>query len=101
MAAMMLGVSRPVAVRFSFLVGIPTLLAAGGKELFDAYRAEQLAQMWNLEVLVAFVVATVTAWASVVWLLKWVQSKDFKPFAWYRIALGVALLVLVKVGYLQ
>lgn len=101
MAAMMLGVSRPVAVRFSFLVGIPTLLAAGAKELFDAYKAEQLGQMWSLEVLVAFVVATVTAWISVVWLLKWVQTKDFKPFAWYRIALGVLLLALVKVGYLQ
>jgi undecaprenyl-diphosphatase len=53
------------------------------------------------ETLVAFVVATVTAWISVVWLLKFVQSRDFKPFAYYRIAMGTILLGLVAAGVMQ
>jgi len=101
MAALIAGTSRPIAVRFSFLVGIPTLLAAGAKEIKDAADQGQLAALFTSESLVAFVTATFTAWLSVVWLLKCIQTRDFKPFAWYRIALGIVLLGLIEFGLLN
>lgn len=101
MAALLLGVSRPIAVRFSFVVGIPTLLAAGLYEIKGAIEAGQGAELLTLPSLVAFSVATFSAWITVVWLMKFVQTRDFKPFAWYRIALGVVLFALLGVGYLH
>jgi len=101
MAALLLGLSRPAAVRFAFLVGIPTLLAAGCLEIKEAVEKGQAASLLSLESIVAFVIATVTAWLSVVWLLKFVQTRDFKPFAWYRLALGGVLLALVAAGILH
>jgi len=100
-AALLLGMARPSAVRFAFLVGIPTMFAAGGLQIKEAIKAGQSAVLLAPETLVAFAVATVTAWISVVWLLKFVQSRDFKPFAYYRIALGTLLLCLVASGVMQ
>lgn len=101
MAALLLGLSRPAAVRFAFLVGIPTMFAAGGYQLKQAIEAGQAAALVTPESLLAFVVATATAWLSVVWLLRFVQTRNFIPFAWYRLGLGVALLGLVGFGVLQ
>jgi undecaprenyl-diphosphatase len=91
MGALMLGLARPEAVKFSFLVGIPTMLAAGGYQLLSAVKAGETQDLLTPEALVAYTVATVTAWLTVVWLLKFVQTRNFIPFAWYRIALGLAL----------
>jgi undecaprenyl-diphosphatase len=101
MAALLLGLARPAAVRFAFLVGIPTLLSAGCLELKDAIEAGQGAALLSAESLVAFAVATITAWISVVWLMKFVQKSDFKVFAWYRLVLGCALIALVIAGILK
>lgn len=100
-AALLLGLARPAAVRFAFLVGIPTLLSAGLFEIKDAVEAGQAASLLTMESIVAFSVATITAWLSVVWLLKFVQTRDFTVFAWYRIVLGTALIGLVFAGVLQ
>ena len=100
-AALLLGLARPAAVRFAFLVGIPTLLSAGCLELKDAFEKGQGATLLTPESLVAFAVATLTAWLSVVWLLKFVQTRNFVPFAWYRLALGFVLVGLVGFGVLQ
>jgi undecaprenyl-diphosphatase len=89
--AMVLGVSRPAATEFSFLLGIPTLLSAGAFEIFSAVRHHETGrENWNL-VLLGTVAATVTAFAVVKWLLHYVQSHTFIPFGWYRIALALAL----------
>lgn len=101
MAALLLGLARPAAVQFAFLVGIPTLLSAGALEIKDAIENGEGASLMTTEALVAFAVATLTAWISVVWLMKFVQTRDFKPFAWYRLFLGIGLLVLVQIGLLQ
>jgi len=101
MAALLVGLARPSAVRFAFMVGIPTLLAAGCLELKEAIQAGQGAALLSTESMVAFAVATVTAWISVVWLMKFVQTRDFKPFAWYRLVLGTVLIALVIAGVLR
>lgn len=95
MAALLVGVARPPAVRFAFLSGIPVMLAAGALELKTAAKQGELWALFTLDTLVAFVVATVVAFASVVWLMRWVQTKDFRPFAWYRLVLGCILLASV------
>jgi undecaprenyl-diphosphatase len=99
-AALLLGLSRPKAVRFAFLVGIPTMFAAGGLQLKEAIDAGQAAELTDPHALAAFAVATVTAWLSVVWLLKFVRRNTFVAFAWYRLALGAAMLALLALGVL-
>jgi len=89
---MLLGLSRPVATEFSFLVGVPTLLAAGGLEMLQALRHPVGPPTdWGLLAL-GTLVSAVTAFAAVRWLLRWIQTHSFVPFGWYRTALGVILL---------
>lgn len=95
LAALLLGLSRPAAVRFAFLVGIPTMFAAGALQLKDTISAGQATDLVTPSAITAFFAATVTAWMTVVWLLRYVQTRTFVPFAWYRIGLGITLLALM------
>lgn len=97
-AALLLSVSRPAAVRFAFLVGIPTMFAAGGLQLFKAIKDGQTAELTSMTAYIAFFVATVTAWVSVIWLLRFVQTRTFILFAWYRVGLGLAILVMLWIN---
>ena len=95
-AAMLCGTSdRKAAAEFSFLVGIPTMYAASGyallKQSKHGFGGEDFADM-----AIAFVVSTVTAFIAVKWLMQYIQTHRFTAFALYRIALGVALLLLVS-----
>lgn len=92
--ALMLGVARPAATEFSFLLGVPTLLAAGGYKMLKAWKAHELGgENWGL-VLLGTVVAAIMAFIAVKWLLRFVQSHTFTGFGWYRIALGAAILLM-------
>ena len=94
--ALSLGIARPAATEFSFLVGVPTLLAAGAYKLFKAWRHHELGgENWGL-VLLATCVAGITAFIVVRWLLRFVQTHTFVVFGWYRIILGTVLLVLPR-----
>jgi len=99
MMAMVLGIARRPATEFSFLLGIPTLLAAGANEILSAIRHPNAAEPINWS-MVAFgtIIAAVTAFIAVKWLLRYVQSHTFTPFGWYRIALGVIILAALKMG---
>jgi undecaprenyl-diphosphatase len=89
--ALALGLSRPAATEFSFLVGVPTLLAAGGLETYQALRHPgPAATDWGLLAL-GTLVSAVTAFLVVRWLLRWIQTHSFTVFGWYRIALGLAM----------
>jgi len=95
--ALMLGLSRPAATEFSFLVGIPTMLAAGGWKILKALRhgADAAPENWGL-LLLSAVVAAVVSFIAVKWLLRYVQTHTFSAFGWYRIALGVVILALLR-----
>ncbi len=96
-AAMLVGLTfRPAATEFAFLVGIPTMFAATGYELLKV-RHESAGEDWNA-LFVGFVVSGIVAFVAVKWLLRYVQTHRFTVFAWYRIALGAALLVGVMSG---
>ena len=95
-AAMLAGMtSRPAAAEFAFLVGIPTMFAATAYELLKMYGDGQLANENFGELAVGFVVSAIVAFIAVKWLLQYIQSHRFTVFAWYRIALGILLLVAV------
>lgn len=93
--ALALGLARPQAAEFSFLLGIPTLLAAGAKSVFDAIRNPPPYRIDWLMVALGVVVAAVTAFIAVKWLLRFVQTNTFNAFGIYRILLGGAILLLV------
>lgn len=93
--ALILGLSRSSAAEFSFLLGIPTLLAAGAKETLDALKGHVPHEPWAL-ILLGTIVAAATAFVVVKWLLGYVRHHTFTPFGWYRIAVGMAILLLLR-----
>ena len=95
--ALLLGLSRPAATEFSFLVGIPTMLAAGGLKIFKALHhpaAGVPPENWRMVALTALVSAIVS-FIAVKWLLRYVQTHTFTNFGWYRIAAGIFVLALL------
>ena len=100
-AAMLAGLTlRPAATEFAFLVGIPTMFAATGYELLKVRGHGTVDEDW-VALAVGFVVSGVVAFIAVKWLLRYVQSHRFTLFAWYRVALGSALLALVALGVVR
>jgi len=96
-AAMLAGTtSRPAAAEFAFLVGIPTMFAATGYSLLDTVQAGGIDGIdWD-SLAVGFAVSAVVAFVAVKWLLHYIQTHRFTVFAWYRIAVGVVLLILLQ-----
>lgn len=90
--ALLLGLNRVAATEFTFLVGIPTMLAAGGLKIFKAlhHSTGTAHEHWSL-VLLGSAVAAVVSFIAVKWLLRYVQTHTFTLFGWYRI--GLALLI--------
>lgn len=98
-AAMLIGTSnRAAATEFAFLVGIPTMYAATGYELLKVLQHGGVAHEDWTALAVGFVVSAIVAFVAVKWLLGYIVSHRFTPFAIYRIALGVALLMLLPAG---
>lgn len=94
--ALMLGLNRPLATEFSFLVGIPTMLAAGGWKIFRELRRtdEAPAEDWSM-VLLGAVVAAIVSFIAVKWLLRYVQTHTFSAFGWYRIGLAIVVVAIL------
>ncbi len=92
MLALALGLARPAATEFSFLLGVPTLLAAGGYELMKAAKAGEMAGLNWTHIGLGLVASAISAFIVVKWLIRFVQSHTFNGFAIYRVVLGVVLL---------
>jgi undecaprenyl-diphosphatase len=90
--ALILGLGRPAATEFSFLLGIPTLLAAGGVQLLGALKTPGGHEDYGMLAL-GSIVAAGTAFVVVRWLLRFIQSHTFIVFGVYRIILGAAMLL--------
>ncbi|KRD28717.1 UDP pyrophosphate phosphatase [Lysobacter sp. Root916] len=90
--------SRAAATEFAFLVGIPTMFAATAYELLDVIGTPAAANEDWTALAVAFAASAVTAFVAVKWLLHYIQSHRFTVFAYYRFALGAALLLLMPSG---
>jgi len=88
---MVSGLSRPAATEFSFFLAIPTLIGAG---VYSLYKDWALLDVVDLPLfLIGLVVSFLSAWLVVRWLLRYVASHDFVPFAWYRIGFGILILL--------
>jgi undecaprenyl-diphosphatase len=102
------GLNRSTAARFSFLLSLPTIFAAGVKDLYDEYKAFKTDstglfasgdQMTAL--LIGTVVSGVVGYLSIAWLLGFLRKYSMTVFVVYRIVLGVVLLGLVARGTLR
>ena len=87
---MLLGLSRKAATDFSFFLAMPTLIGAG---VYSLYKERALLSMADLPLFgVGLVFSFLSAWLCVRWLLRYISSNSFVPFAWYRIAFGIVVL---------
>ena len=96
---MLLGLSRKAATDFSFFLAIPTLVAAGGYSLWKERALLSAADLPQFAV--GFIVSFLAAWACVRWLLRYVATHTFVPFAWYRIVFGIIVLVTAATGFVD
>ena len=88
---MMFGLSRKVATEFSFYLAIPTLLAA---TFYSLWKARALLSTADLPLFsIGAVVAFVSAFACIRWLLRYISTHTFTVFAWYRIVFGIVVIV--------
>lgn len=90
----MLGLTKKVVTEFSFLLAIPTMFFA---TLYDLYKSSVSFEKgdWGL-LSIGFMVSFVVALVVVKWLLKYIKNNSFEVFGWYRIILGIFLLVFFR-----
>jgi undecaprenyl-diphosphatase len=111
-AGQTVGLSRSAALEFSFFLSMPTMVVATGYDLLktirphhDAAAEAGLAPLamdahnW-IVLAIGFIVSFVIALGVVGWFMRWVRARGFAPFAFYRIVLGIVLLVLIARGIL-
>jgi undecaprenyl-diphosphatase len=88
---MLMGLSRQAATDFSFFLAIPTLIGAG---VYSLYKERALLSMADLPMFATgLIFSFISAWLCVRWLLRYIASNSFVPFAWYRIVFGIIVLV--------
>lgn len=105
-AGQLVSMDRPTALEFSFLLSIPTMLAATAYDLVKEIHPSKAAQAAGVAtahvtmngqrwivLAIGFVVSFIVAFGVVEWFLAWVRKHGFTVFAIYRILLGIALLI--------
>jgi len=93
---MLFGLSRRAATEFSFFLAVPTLIAAGA---YDFWKNRALFDSGDLGLFgVGSAAAFASAFVCVRWLIRYIATHDFKPFAWYRIVFGVVVLFTAYAG---
>jgi undecaprenyl-diphosphatase len=96
---MLFGLSRPAATEFSFFLAVPTLIAAGA---YDLWKNRSLFSADDLGMFAVGLAASfVCAFLVIRWLVRYVATHDFRPFAWYRIAFGVVVLATAYAGMVR
>ncbi|MDO9359877.1 MAG: undecaprenyl-diphosphate phosphatase [Polaromonas sp.] len=95
---MLLGLSRKAATDFSFYLAIPTLVGAG---VYSLYKDRALLSVADLPMFgVGLLFSFISAWLCIRWLLRYIATHSFVPFAWYRIVFGVVVLVTAHMGWI-
>jgi undecaprenyl-diphosphatase len=96
---MLLGLSRKAATDFSFFLAIPTLIGAG---VYSLYKERHALGAGDFPMfVVGFVFSFISAWICVRWLLRYISTHSFTPFAWYRIAFGIVVLATSWAGWVH
>jgi undecaprenyl-diphosphatase len=97
-AGLFLGLTRPAAVRISFLLGIPAVVAAGLFQLADIGDSGGVSVP---QMAVGTLIAFVVGYAVIAWLLRYVQRHSVYVFVWYRLALGALLVLALGLGWIS
>ena len=100
---MLFGLPRAVATEFSFFLAIPVIGGATAYELLKLWinpiqTSGNEAMHFGWAILVGFIAAFISAFICVRWLIQYVASHTFVPFAWYRIIFGVVVLITAYTG---
>jgi undecaprenyl-diphosphatase len=90
-----MGLSRPAALEFSFFLSIPVMFSAAGFKLIQFIAKEPVhidSSQW-ITLGIGFTTSFFVAWGVIAWFMQWVKSHGFLPFAIYRVAAGIAVLI--------
>lgn len=94
--ALLIGVSRVVAAEFTFFLAVPTMLGA------SAFKLLKFGLYFSLSEVIALIVGMVVAYVVSIFVIKFLMSyikrRDFQIFGWYRIALGIIVILFILVG---
>jgi undecaprenyl-diphosphatase len=97
-AGLFLGLTRRAAVRFSFLLAIPAVVASGIFQLPDVFRGDGPS---GPQLVVATLIAFGVGYAAIAWLLRYIEHHSVYVFVWYRIALGAVLFAALGAGWIS
>lgn len=96
--ALLIGVSRTAAAEFTFFLAVPTMLGASAFKLMKFGFGFSGAELVTLAV--GMIIAFAVSLATIRFLMSYIQKHDFKAFGWYRIALGIVVLLYFGIGAL-
>ncbi len=99
-AALALGLKRDEAARFSFLLGVPAIALAGLKEVYELYKAHLDGHGWSV-LAVGIVMGSISSFAAVWGLMRYLEKFSSWPFVIYRAVMGVLLLGAFAVGWVS
>ncbi|MGA5222095.1 undecaprenyl-diphosphate phosphatase [Streptomyces koyangensis] len=94
---LLMGYTREAAARYSFLLAVPAVLASG---FFELRHAGEGHVAWGQTVF-ATLVAFAVGYAVIAWFMRFITTRSFMPFVYYRLALGILIFILVAAGVLS
>lgn len=100
-AGLLMGYTREAAARYAFLLAIPAVFASGLYKLAKSLGEPQSGPYGTAETLVATGIAFVVAYVIIGWFMHYISNRSYTVFVWYRIALGLAIFVLLGLGLIS
>jgi undecaprenyl-diphosphatase len=102
-AGLLMGYTREAAARYSFLLAIPAVFGSGFYELYKVFAKHEGAQgpFGIGETALATVIAFVVGYLIIGWFLRYISTKSYRLFVWYRIALGLLVFLLLGFGVIS
>ncbi|WP_336649419.1 undecaprenyl-diphosphate phosphatase [Kocuria rosea] len=100
-AGLLMGYTREAAARYAFLLAIPAVFASGLYKLAQSVGQPQAGPYGMTETLVATGIAFVVAYVIIGWFMHYISNRSYTIFVWYRIALGLAIFVLLGLGVIS
>ncbi|APJ03621.1 undecaprenyl-diphosphate phosphatase [Silvanigrella aquatica] len=98
-AGLFLGLKRETAAAFSFILGVPVIVAAGLKQIEEMYKAGMTTHGWSV-LAVGIITASIAAFLAVFGLMKYLEQRSTLIFAWYRLTLGFILIIGASLGWI-
>ena len=97
--ALLIGVSRLAAAEFTFFLAVPTMLAASTLKILKFGLAFSTVEIFTL--IIGMITAFIVSIIAIKFLMKYIKNKDFKIFGWYRIVLGIIVIIFASIGVIQ